>query len=94
MLSYHLTRKSQLIIISCAIYRDELWHIHNFLIFKLENYFQIRPPVTHVTELFYQKEKEESTPSDREIVKAVKTGLKLIKQAAKEGAKEGNNCCI
>lgn len=89
MLSYHLTRKSQLIIISCAIYRDELWHIHNFLIFELENYFQIRPPVTHVTELFYQKEKEESTPSDREIVKAVKTGLKLVKQAAKEGAKEG-----
>lgn len=44
-----------------------------------------------MTELFYQKEKEdESTPSDRDIVKAVKTGLKLVKQAAKEGAKEGN----
>nr|XP_023021193.1 uncharacterized protein LOC111509648 [Leptinotarsa decemlineata] len=31
----------------------------------------------------------DNTPSDREIAKAVRTGLKLVKQAAKEGAREG-----
>ncbi|KAG5895925.1 hypothetical protein JTB14_016329 [Gonioctena quinquepunctata] len=36
-----------------------------------------------------QYTKGEDTPSDKEIVKAVRTGLKLVKQAAKEGAKEG-----
>ncbi|XP_066258348.1 uncharacterized protein [Euwallacea similis] len=47
-------------------------------------------PVTSVTELFYQKSTtEDSTPSDGEIVKAVRSGLKLVKQAAKDGAKEG-----
>ncbi|XP_066153401.1 mucin-2-like [Euwallacea fornicatus] len=47
-------------------------------------------PITSVNELFYQRTTtEDSTVSDREIVKAVRTGLKLVKEAAKDGAKEG-----
>ena len=60
--------------------------------------FKVRPvlkqtylPVTEVSEVFYQKDTspavfvKDSSSSDREIAKAVRTGLKLVKQAAKKG---------
>lgn len=55
-------------------------------------------PVTEFREVLLKKTpalplristQEDEGPSDREIAKAVRTGLKLVKQAAKEGAKEG-----
>ncbi|ERL84411.1 hypothetical protein D910_01844 [Dendroctonus ponderosae] len=51
-----------------------------------ENYY------TPVTDVFYQKNTSPAPDaSDKEIVKAVRTGLKLVKQAAKDGAREGTS---
>ncbi|KAH1016806.1 hypothetical protein HUJ04_007975 [Dendroctonus ponderosae] len=51
-----------------------------------ENYY------TPVTDVFYQKNTSPAPEaSDKEIVKAVRTGLKLVKQAAKDGAREGTS---
>ncbi|XP_030752102.1 uncharacterized protein LOC115879415 [Sitophilus oryzae] len=61
--------------------------------YAIRKRIKVRPynPVTEVSEIFIKKNTSpvEDTPSDKEIVKAVRTGLKLVKQAAKEGAKEG-----
>lgn len=49
-----------------------------------ENYY------TPVTDVFYQKSTSPAPEaSDKEIIQAVRTGLKLVKQAAKDGAREG-----
>lgn len=49
----------------------------------------VSPPTSNVNEIFIKQSTSEESVSDHEIVKAVRTGLKLVKQAAKEGAKEG-----
>lgn len=47
--------------------------------------------MTELSEIFLKKDVTlaEDEVSDREIAKAVRTSLKLVKQAAKEGAIEG-----
>ncbi|XP_060523259.1 uncharacterized protein LOC132700143 [Cylas formicarius] len=47
------------------------------------------PKFDHVTRGGYSANDVTPTPSDAEVLKAVKTGLQLVKQAAKEGAREG-----
>lgn len=50
-------------------------------------------PFTEAVEVFVKKNTTPA-PSDREIADAVRTGLKLVKQAAKEGAREGTEEAI